>query len=294
MNRLKEMRKENNITLVDLSAKLGIPRSTLNRYENGESEPKQETWEKLADYFNVSVGYLMGVSNQKVSEEKALEIAKETYYRLLNSPEEIDEREFKALKYFENRNLENLLKEIMAKYFSIPVVLKNKKYSNLEDLTWLEGMIPYESWEKYRMEHKTNHNLIDKIYYSLPTGEDVTLYKAFDTHRKTIQKNNSNRIELITHLFENAIDEQLESELLSILDETFDKINNLRSKYPDKPSDIKQVTQALIYDNNTDEHSYSFWRRVDGTDTEDETHLSEEEKQELVKIATQMNKETNI
>ncbi|EOY5022176.1 helix-turn-helix domain-containing protein [Enterococcus faecium] len=294
MNRLKEMRKENNITLVDLSAKLGIPRSTLNRYENGESEPKQETWEKLADYFNVSVGYLMGVSNQKVSEEKALEIAKETYYRLLNSPEEIDEREFKALKYFENRNLENLLKEIMAKYFSIPVVLKNKKYSNLEDLTWLEGMIPYESWEKYRMEHKTNHNLIDKIYYSLPIGEDVTLYKAFDTHRKTIQKNNSNRIELITHLFENAIDEQLESELLSILDETFDKINNLRSKYPDKPSDIKQVTQALIYDNNTDEHSYSFWRRVDGTDTEDETHLSEEEKQELVKIATQMNKETNI
>lgn len=288
------MRKENNITLVDLSAKLGIPRSTLNRYENGESEPKQETWEKLADYFNVSVGYLMGVSNQKVSEEKALEIAKETYYRLLNSPEEIDEREFKALKYFENRNLENLLKEIMAKYFSIPVVLKNKKYSNLEDLTWLEGMIPYESWEKYRMEHKTNHNLIDKIYYSLPIGEDVTLYKAFDTHRKTIQKNNSNRIELITHLFENAIDEQLESELLSILDETFDKINNLRSKYPDKPSDIKQVTQALIYDNNTDEHSYSFWRRVDGTDTEDETHLSEEEKQELVKIATQMNKETNI
>lgn len=288
------MRKENNITLVDLSAKLGIPRSTLNRYENGESEPKQETWEKLADYFNVSVGYLMGVSNQKVSEEKALKIAKETYYRLLNSPEEIDEREFKALKYFENRNLENLLKEIMAKYFSIPVVLKNKKYSNLEDLTWLEGMIPYESWEKYRMEHKTNHNLIDKIYYSLPTGEDVTLYKAFDTHRKTIQKNNSNRIELITHLFENAIDEQLESELLSILDETFDKINNLRSKYPDKPSDIKQVTQALIYDNNTDEHSYSFWRRVDGTDTEDETHLSEEEKQELVKIATQMNKETNI
>ncbi|MGL9865793.1 helix-turn-helix domain-containing protein [Enterococcus faecium] len=294
MNRLKEIRKENNITLVDLSAKLGIPRSTLNRYENGESEPKQETWEKLADYFNVSVGYLMGVSNQKVSEEKALEIAKETYYRLLNSPEEIDEREFKALKYFENRNLENLLKEIMAKYFSIPVVLKNKKYSNLEDLTWLEGMIPYESWEKYRMEHKTNHNLIDKIYYSLPIGEDVTLYKAFDTHRKTIQKNNSNRIELITHLFENAIDEQLESELLSILDETFDKINNLRSKYPDKPSDIKQVTQALIYDNNTDEHSYSFWRRVDGTDTEDETHLSEEEKQELVKIATQMNKETNI
>ncbi|MFP3931322.1 helix-turn-helix transcriptional regulator [Enterococcus faecium] len=294
MNRLKEMRKENNITLVDLSAKLGIPRSTLNRYENGESEPKQETWEKLADYFNVSVGYLMGVSNQKVSEEKALEIAKETYYRLLNSPEEIDEREFKALKYFKNRNLENLLKEIMAKYFSIPVVLKNKKYSNLEDLTWLEGMIPYESWEKYRMEHKTNHNLIDKIYYSLPIGEDVTLYKAFDTHRKTIQKNNSNRIELITHLFENAIDEQLESELLSILDETFDKINNLRSKYPDKPSDIKQVTQALIYDNNTDEHSYSFWRRVDGTDTEDETHLSEEEKQELVKIATQMNKETNI
>lgn len=33
MNRLKELRKEKNITLVELSEELGIPRSTLNRYE---------------------------------------------------------------------------------------------------------------------------------------------------------------------------------------------------------------------------------------------------------------------
>ncbi|HFC9340803.1 TPA: helix-turn-helix transcriptional regulator [Enterococcus hirae] len=65
MNRLKELRKEKDITLVDLSNDLGISRSTLNRYENGDSEPKRETWEKLASFFEVPVAYLMGISDLK-------------------------------------------------------------------------------------------------------------------------------------------------------------------------------------------------------------------------------------
>lgn len=60
MDRLKQVRKGKGITLVDLSTDIGIPKSTLSRYENGESEPKKETWQKLANYFNVSVAYLMG------------------------------------------------------------------------------------------------------------------------------------------------------------------------------------------------------------------------------------------
>lgn len=67
MNRIKELRKEKGLTLDEVSTALDINRSTLNRYENENSEPKLETWKKLADYFGVEVGYLQGVSDIKIS-----------------------------------------------------------------------------------------------------------------------------------------------------------------------------------------------------------------------------------
>ena len=62
-NRLKELRQKNNLTLEKLGQKVNIPKNTLSRYESGKREPKIETWKKLADYFNVSTSYLMGLNN---------------------------------------------------------------------------------------------------------------------------------------------------------------------------------------------------------------------------------------
>lgn len=63
MNRIKELRKQQGLTLDAMAEKVQINRATLNRYENGNSEPKLDTWQKLADYFGVDVGYLQGVSD---------------------------------------------------------------------------------------------------------------------------------------------------------------------------------------------------------------------------------------
>ncbi|MCO6546193.1 MAG: helix-turn-helix transcriptional regulator [Gilliamella sp.] len=63
MNRLKELRIKNNLTLDDIEAKTGIKRGTYSNYENNKTEPKIETWKKLADYFNVSTSYLMGLNS---------------------------------------------------------------------------------------------------------------------------------------------------------------------------------------------------------------------------------------
>lgn len=60
MNRLKELRQKNHLTLEKLGQKVNIPKNTLSRYESGKREPKIETWKKLADYFNVSVPYIRG------------------------------------------------------------------------------------------------------------------------------------------------------------------------------------------------------------------------------------------
>jgi len=64
MNRIKELRKQRDITVKDLADKLGIAQSMLTNYENGGTMPRSAAfWEQLAEFFDVSVGYLMGVTN---------------------------------------------------------------------------------------------------------------------------------------------------------------------------------------------------------------------------------------
>lgn len=61
MNRLKELREKNNLTLRALGQKVNMSSSRLSQYETGKREPKLETWQKLADFFGVSVPYLQGI-----------------------------------------------------------------------------------------------------------------------------------------------------------------------------------------------------------------------------------------
>ena len=65
MNRIKELRKSNGLTLVELSQKVGMPNNTISQYENEKREPKDPTWQALANFFNVSVDYLKGYGYSK-------------------------------------------------------------------------------------------------------------------------------------------------------------------------------------------------------------------------------------
>ena len=60
MNRLKELRKDKKLTQVELSKEIKIPYRTIQRWENGKSQIKPDKAQQLADYFKVSVGYLLG------------------------------------------------------------------------------------------------------------------------------------------------------------------------------------------------------------------------------------------
>lgn len=69
MNRLKELRKNKNVSLAEVGKAVGVATNTISRYENGKREPKLEMWQKLANYFGVSVPYLQGIDEKPYSKE---------------------------------------------------------------------------------------------------------------------------------------------------------------------------------------------------------------------------------
>ena len=60
INNIRKLRKEQGLSIRKLSKLTGISAPTLSRYENEERNPKIENWQKLADFFEVSVEYLQG------------------------------------------------------------------------------------------------------------------------------------------------------------------------------------------------------------------------------------------
>jgi len=60
MERLRLLREEKGLTQDNIALHLNTGRNTISRYENGEREPDYDTVKKLADYFDTTVDYLLG------------------------------------------------------------------------------------------------------------------------------------------------------------------------------------------------------------------------------------------
>lgn len=57
--RLKEIRKAKGISQLKLAMDLNMNQNTISRYETGEREPGIDDLVKIADYFHVSIDYLL-------------------------------------------------------------------------------------------------------------------------------------------------------------------------------------------------------------------------------------------
>lgn len=57
--RLKELRKKKHMTQQRLAIELSMSQNTISRYETGEREADYKTLILLADYFQVSIDYLL-------------------------------------------------------------------------------------------------------------------------------------------------------------------------------------------------------------------------------------------
>lgn len=64
--RIKELRKENKLTMKELGNMLNLAESTISLYETGKREPDSYTIAKIAKTFNVSVDYLLGIEENSL------------------------------------------------------------------------------------------------------------------------------------------------------------------------------------------------------------------------------------
>lgn len=63
--RLKELRNEKGLNQRELAAALNLSPSTIGMYETGQRVPDAETLNRIADFFNTSVDYLIGRTDNR-------------------------------------------------------------------------------------------------------------------------------------------------------------------------------------------------------------------------------------
>nr|DAP68272.1 MAG TPA: Helix-turn-helix XRE-family like protein [Caudoviricetes sp.] len=95
MNRIKQLREENNITQIQLAKKLNKTQQTISLYENGTNEPDLDGYIILSKLFNCSIEYVAGKSDIRNSDEQQYYFA---YHKEMDglTPDEIVD----ALKFY--------------------------------------------------------------------------------------------------------------------------------------------------------------------------------------------------
>lgn len=111
--RLRSLREQHKISQKDFAEILGVSNVVLSRYENGERKPDYDMLIKIAEYFDVSVDYLLGKSNsvqlsddeefQNFIEDPELEM----WYKQLPNNKEEDLRALKDMWEIIKRNQNN-------------------------------------------------------------------------------------------------------------------------------------------------------------------------------------------
>ena len=64
INRIRTLREDRDLRQIDVSNATGIDQKTLSNYETGKTNPDSFAIIKLAEFFNVTTDYLLGVSEE--------------------------------------------------------------------------------------------------------------------------------------------------------------------------------------------------------------------------------------
>ena len=132
MSRLKELRQEKKMTQQELAKEIGVSKLTILNWEKGEHQIKSDKAKQLADFFGVSIGYLLGYSDVRFELEQ---IEKAIKNRLIDSESTINKNVFEnTLKIVERARFLDLdLDTITSLYFYNCEISKVKTLNDLFD-----------------------------------------------------------------------------------------------------------------------------------------------------------------
>ncbi|MFR7529640.1 MAG: helix-turn-helix domain-containing protein [Anaerostipes hadrus] len=97
--RIRKLRLEQNLKQKDLAAKLGISTSNVGMYERELRQPDAEILKKIADFFNVSIDYILGNSDKRDHSELTYKDNRNIAKTLDMLKDQIDNNESGELNY---------------------------------------------------------------------------------------------------------------------------------------------------------------------------------------------------
>lgn len=97
--RIKELRKKMGISQTELGLILGVTRSTICQYEQGKRQPDNTTLIKLADFFGVTVDYLLGRDCGEPQPAEPIALSRDEK-KLINLLYQLEEDELETLSKF--------------------------------------------------------------------------------------------------------------------------------------------------------------------------------------------------
>lgn len=185
MNRIKEMRECKGIGQKELAEKINTSQQAISLYERGDREPKLGTWEKLANFFGVSIPYLQGISDYKDYEHNANSFKHDLYEKIISNisfknieaKKKLDDKaEKKAKKYIASIFVEHFINifDAVIKNVDMGTELKDRYISLAKNINSIDEM------------NKINATVTRGLMLALEAQKDSDAKKKFDEINKII------------------------------------------------------------------------------------------------------------
>ena len=112
MKRLKELREQKNLTQAQLSKFLNISASTIGMYEQGRRFPDENLLKHISQYFNVSIDYLLGLTNIPNTVDDYIQKSNSNSYHI-NDDEQTLIKKYRQLKAEDKQIIDTMLERFV-------------------------------------------------------------------------------------------------------------------------------------------------------------------------------------
>lgn len=186
MIRLKELRLEKGMNMRQTAIALNIPYTTYISYEKAEREPNSETLIMLADYFNCSIDYLIGRTDERIDDnllDRALEVDNDLLEKYGNI--------YEAKKAQEIRDNSLTVEQLFNQTVSRKEIEHITKYRTLDGYgkRAVESVLDVE-YERCSLEQEDKSNVIELPFAMLKASAGLGDY-LFDENFEMIEVEDS-------------------------------------------------------------------------------------------------------